>query len=130
MAKSLEPNALSHGATRGTIRSVSTKKAIKLFQGYLWHPKDLEFDPRTAIPRQLGEVHVLIDPVRPPMTFFEDGTMTETQQFYQITLLILSEHEPTELKPMTQAVSHELDPILNSTPPTVGWQLIEDLRPV
>lgn len=109
-------------------RGVSTKKAIKLFQGYLWHPKDLEFDPRLVIPRQLGEVHVLVDPVRPPMSFFEDGTPTESQQFYQVTVLIMSEQEPAQLKPITQQISQELNPILYATPRSVGWQLMEDLR--
>ncbi len=107
-----------------------TMKAIKLFQGYLWHPKDLSFDPKTAIPRRLGEVHVLIDPVRAPFTFFEDGTPTESQQFYQVTLLIMTEQEPADLKPLTTQVSQELDPYLHATPQEVGWQLLEDLRPV
>lgn len=105
-------------------------KAIKLFQGYLWHPKELSFDPREAIPRQLGEVHVLIDKVRPPMTFFEDGTLTETQQFYQVTLLVRTEQEPGELKPLAQWVSQVLQPYLEATPKAVGWQLLEDLRQI
>jgi len=105
-------------------------KAIKLFQGYLWHPKGLAFDPKAQLPRQLGDVHVLIDPVRAPFTFFEDGTPTDSQQFYQVTLLMLTEAEPTALKPLTQKVSDELNPYLYSTPKEVGWQLMEDLRPV
>lgn len=105
-------------------------KAIKLFQGYLWHPKELAFDPRAAIPHQLGEVHVLIDRVRPPMTFFEDGSLTETQEFYQVTLLVRTEQEPAELKPLAQWVSQELNPYLQVAPKEVGWQLLEDLRQV
>ncbi len=105
-------------------------KAVKLFQGYLWHPKDLAFDPREALPRQLGEVHVLIDKVRAPMTFFEDGTPTETQQFYQVTLLVRTEQEPAALKPLAESVSLELKPYLEATPQTVGWQLLEDLRQI
>jgi hypothetical protein len=107
---------------------VSVVKAIKLFQGYLWHPKGLDFDPRTAIPRQLGEVHVLIDRVRAPMTFFDNGSLTETQEFYQVTLLVRTEQEPDELKPLAQWVSQELNPYLEATPKEVGWQLLEDLR--
>ncbi|WP_299428774.1 DUF3208 domain-containing protein [uncultured Meiothermus sp.] len=105
-------------------------KAVKLFQGYLWHPKELSFDPRTAIPRQLGEVHVLIDKVRAPMTFFEDGTLTETQQFYQVTLLVRTEQEPAELKSLARWVSLELNPYLQATPKEVGWQLLEDMRQI
>lgn len=76
----------------------------------------------------MGDVHVLIDPIRPPMSFFEDGTPTETQQFYQLTVLMLSEQEPAQLKPLTQAISQELNPLLYATPKSVGWQLMEDLR--
>lgn len=111
-------------------------KAVKLFQGYLWHPKELEFDPRSALPGLFetqqpdGPVHLLLDPVHPPMTFFEDGTMTETQRFYQLTLMVKTEKEPAELKYLSQWVSGELDPLLNATPKSVGWQLIEDLRQI
>ncbi|GEM86928.1 DUF3208 domain-containing protein [Meiothermus granaticius] len=105
-------------------------KAIKLFQGYLWHPKGLQFDPKAQLPRQLGGVHILIDPVRPPFSFFENGTPTETQQFYQVTLLTLTEAEPAELKPLTQQISDQLNAYLYATPKEVGWQLMEDLRPV
>ncbi len=107
---------------------MGTLKAIKLFQGYLWHPKELPFDPRGAIPRQLEEVHVLIDKVRAPMAFFDDGTLTETQQFYQVTLLVRTELEPKELGPLAQRVSQELNTYLQATPQEVGWQLLEDLR--
>jgi len=105
-------------------------KAIKLFQGYLWHPRELPFDPQTVIPRQLDDIHILIDPVRAPFTFFEDGTLTETQQFYQVTVLVMTEQEPAQLKPMTAQVSQELGAYLQATPKEVGWQLLEDLRPL
>ena len=114
----------------GTIRFVSKLKAIKLFQGYLWHPKEISFDPSAVIPRQLGEVHVLIDKVRAPMAFFEDGTPTETQQFYQVTLLVRTEKEPGELGALVRWVSEQLNPYLQATPQEVGWQMLEDLRPV
>ncbi|MDX2005605.1 MAG: DUF3208 domain-containing protein [Meiothermus sp.] len=111
-------------------------KAVKLFQGYLWHPRELEFDPRAALPQKFetgledGPVFLLLDPVHPPMTFFEDGTMTETQRFYQLTLLVRTQKEPGQLKYLSEWVSGELNPILNATPKSVGWQLIEDLRQV
>ncbi|RDI96394.1 DUF3208 domain-containing protein [Meiothermus sp. QL-1] len=105
-------------------------KAIRLFQGYLWHPKSLLFEPRAHIPPRLGEVYVLIDKVRPPVSFFEDGTPTETQQFYQLTLLVRSDKEPAELKPLAAWASRELDAYLQATPKEVGWQILEDLRPL
>lgn len=115
---------------------MSSLKAIKLFQGYLWHPNHLAFDPKQAIPSQLGQtlpdgpVHVLLDAIRPPMAFFDNGTPTEGHLFYQLTLLVRSEKEPTELKPLTAPLSAELDPFLQATPQGVGWMLFEDLRQV
>ena len=111
-------------------------KGIKLFQGYLWHPKELAFDPKQAIPAQLGQdleggpVHVLLDAIRPPMAFFDNGTPTEGHIFYQLTLMVRSQKEPTELKPVTAPLSAELDPYLQATPPGVGWMLFEDLRQI
>ncbi len=64
------------------------------------------------------------------MTFFEDGTPTETQQFYQVTLLVRTEQEPQDLKPLALWVSQALKPYLEATPKEVGWQLLEDLRQV
>lgn len=115
---------------------MGTMRGIKLFQGYLWHPRELEFDPKQALPRQLGAgledgpVYVLIDPVRPPFAFFENGTPTAGQSFYQVTLLMRSEKPPHELKALTQPVSEELEPYLQATPQGVGWLLLEDLREV
>jgi hypothetical protein len=111
-------------------------KGIKLFQGYLWHPGDLAFDPKRAIPPQLGQdladgpVHVLLDAIRPPMAFFDNGTPTEGHTFYQVTLLVRSPKDPIELKPITEPLSAELDPYLQATPAGVGWVLFEDLRQV
>jgi hypothetical protein len=111
-------------------------KAIKLFQGYLWHPKDLEFSPRQALPATLtpdhpdAPVYVLIDAMDAPFTFFEDGTMTNTQQFYQVTVLIKSQLEPADFKAITPWIQQVLNPHLNATPAGVGWQLLEDLRQI
>ncbi|PZA06254.1 MULTISPECIES: DUF3208 domain-containing protein [unclassified Meiothermus] len=111
-------------------------KGIKLFQGYLWFPRGLEFEPRETLPAELaqglpdGPVHLLLDEVRPPFAFFEDGTPTEGQRFFQVTALILTEREPLELKPLTASLREELDPYLQATPEGVGWLLLEDLRPV
>lgn len=105
-------------------------KAIKLFQGYLWHPKDMEFNPKDSLPKTLGEVHVLVDALgRAPFAFFEDGTPTEGQRFYQVTLLVRTTKELAELKPLTEQTSRELAPHLNATPEGVGWLILEDLRP-
>lgn len=64
------------------------------------------------------------------MAFFDNGTPTEGHVFYQLTLMVRSEKEPTALKPITAPLSAELDPYLQATPPGVGWVLFEDLRPV
>lgn len=111
-------------------------KAVKLFQGYLWFPRELEFEPKEALPAELaqgladGPAHLLLDEIRPPFAFFEDGTPTERQRFFQVTVLVRTEKEPLELKPLTASVSEELDSYLQATPEGVGWLLLEDLRQV
>ena len=107
-------------------------RALKLFQGYLWHPKELAWDPAEALPHNvLGEeIHVLIDPIpRAPFTFFEDGTLAETQQVYQVTIMAIV--EPTaNYDALLVRVSERLTPLLEQSPPSVGWEINEDLREV
>lgn len=114
-------------------------KAVKLLQGYLWHPKTLSFDPKTALPAEWvapfpelaqSPVYLLSDPIHAPMAFFENGTPTEGHRFHQITLLVRTHLEPTDLKPLSQWSSEQLGPWLNATPPEVGWLILEDLRQV
>src|SRR5690625_3460965 len=107
-------------------------RALKLFQGYLWHPRELAWNPAIALPHDvLGEdVHLLIDELpRAPFTFFEDGTLAETQCVYQVT--ILSIVQPTDNEDsLLIAVSEQLTPLLYASPAGVGWEINEDLRDV
>lgn len=103
--------------------------AMKLLQGYLWHPVSLE---PPELPPTLGTgASVVIDPVRAPMAFFANGEPTASQQFYQLTVLEIFPDWPSNEAMHRRAAlaSAELDPILNATDPSVGWSLSEDLRP-
>lgn len=102
---------------------------IRLLQGYIWHPRELEIDLADHLPSLMaGDVHVLYDPMpAAPFTFFDDGTMTATQQFYQFTVMTFVEAgvNPSGRVPW---LAEELQRRLESTPPGVGWQVFEDLR--
>lgn len=104
-------------------------RAVRLLQGYAWHPRSEDLDLRQLLPEALLEdVHLLVDPLpQAPFAFFEDGTLSATQQVYQVTVLaiVTSDQDPAALLP---AAADELGPLLDATPPGVGWQLMEDLR--
>ncbi len=110
------------------------KRGVRLLQGYLWAPKTLAFDPRAYLPETVeleGEsVYLLLDPVTPPFAFFDDGTPTATQTFYQFTALVVTEADPEHLRPLVLALRDWLTPHLEATPSGVGWLLFEDLREV
>ena len=57
-------------------------QAVRLFQGYLWHPRGMAFDP-ALLPKEVEGAHLVLDEVPPPVAFFEDGTPTATQRFYK-----------------------------------------------
>ncbi len=107
-------------------------RALRLLQGYLWQPKELAFDPKGALPDRvevLGEeILLLLDPVTPPFAFFDDGTPTESQRFFQFTALWLGESAPPP--GLVAALADALQPLLEATPEGVGWLLFEDLREV
>ena len=107
------------------------RRAVRLLQGYVWHPRDLEIDLDDHLPMTLdGDVHVLWDALpAAPFTFFDDGTLAATQQVYQLTVLRFVERgeEPATLLP---SVAETLQSALENTPPGVGWQLLDDLRDV
>ncbi len=107
-------------------------RAVRVLQGYLWHPRAGAFDPRAALPPRLSagseEVRILVDPVEPPFAFFDDGTPTASQRFYQVTVLWLGEGALPE--GLAAAVAEALAPRLEATPKDVGWLLLEDLREV
>ncbi len=105
---------------------MSEPKAVRLLQGYIWYPKDAEIDLGDFLPERLEpDVHLLWDEVRPPFTFFDDGTLAATQHIFQFTALTLSGDNPEGLTPWLAEV---LQAKLEATPPGVGWQLLEDLR--
>ncbi|MFN3265943.1 MAG: DUF3208 family protein [Deinococcales bacterium] len=103
--------------------------AFKLLQGYLWHPQSLE---PPVLPATLPSGAMLVmDTVQAPFAFFEDGTWTGSQVFYQLTVLEIFPDWVENEKIATRALlaSEELNPILNATDSSVGWSLSEDLRP-
>jgi hypothetical protein len=103
--------------------------AFKLLQGYLWHPKSLE---TIVLPAELPSgALIVMDTIDAPFAFFEDGTWTGTQVFYQLTILEIFDDwlENDAIAARAVLASDELAPILNATPAGVGWSLSEDLRP-
>ncbi|GGM92506.1 hypothetical protein GCM10007092_01990 [Thermus composti] len=105
-------------------------EAIRLFQGYLWHPKEAPWDLKALLPQEVLGARLLLDEVPPPTPFFEDGTPTHTQRFFQLTLLLLTEEPPEALKPLAEEAAKALEEVLEGLPPGVGWLLLEDLRPL
>lgn len=107
------------------------QRAFKLIQGYIWHPRETDLDLPALLPRELGdEVHLLIDALpQAPFSFFDDGTLSATQQVYQLTVLAIVEpgQDPARMLPDVAAL---LQTKLDTTPPGVGWELMEDLREV
>ena len=103
----------------------------KLLQGYIWHPRDEAIDLGDYLPQSLEpDLHLLWDAMpSAPFTFFDDGTLSATQQLYQFTVVSLSSTEEEAAK-LTLPLSETLQAKLNATPPSVGWQIFEDLRDV
>ncbi|MAZ52688.1 MAG: hypothetical protein CMO31_01570 [Trueperaceae bacterium] len=107
------------------------RKATKILQGYLWHPIELEITLTNYVPATLDpDIHILVDEMpRAPFVFFDDGTLTSSQQFYQFTVLTIAPttEEPSRLVPW---LAETLQSALEKTPEGVGWQIMEDLREV
>lgn len=106
------------------------RAAIRLLQGYLWHPADADLDLESYLPRELEDAYLLWDVVNPPFAFFENGEPTAYQTFYQFTVLQVYDARPpaAALNADAKAASEALGPLLEATPGGVGWQLWEDLR--
>ncbi len=103
--------------------------AVKLLQGYLWYPRELSIDFADYLPESMAsDIYLLWEEMpRPPITFFDDGSLAETQQFFQITMVQLlpdSHTQAVDIEPFAK----ELQELLNKTPEGVGWQIFEDLR--
>lgn len=107
------------------------ERPIKLLQGYLWHPRDLEVDFAQHLPRRLDpNVHVLWDEMpRAPFAFFDDGTLAASQRIYQFTVMTYAEDEETAGR-LVPWLAEVLQRDLETTPAGVGWQIMEDLRPL
>lgn len=103
--------------------------AIRLLQGYIWHPKDEIIELANYLQTRLEpDIHLLWDAMpAAPFTFFDDGTLSATQQFYQFTALkrIQQGEDPSGLIPW---LAETLQRRLERTPAGVGWQVLEDLR--
>ncbi len=106
------------------------RQAVRLLQGYVWHPRDDEVDLGAFLPATLGpDVHVLIDPIpAAPFTFFDDGTLSATQQFYQFTVLTFRDDEEEDVSGLVPWLAETLQKRLEATPAGVGWQIFEDTR--
>lgn len=104
--------------------------AVRLMQGYVWHPKDADYRLADLLPADLADAHLLWDEVNPPFAFFENGQLAATQTFYQFTALRRYAPRPDDDTLHAHAVALEaaLGPVLDATPSGVGWQLWEDLR--
>jgi hypothetical protein len=103
--------------------------AMKLLQGYVWQPKG---KPELNLPNSLPMgARVVMDRIPAPMAFFDNGIQTETQSFYQLTVLeIFPEWVENQVMASRALIaSDELNLILNATDSDVGWSLSEDLRP-
>lgn len=102
---------------------------MKLLQGYVWHPRELDVDLADYLPRRLDpDIHVLFDPLpAAPFTFFDDGTLAATQQVYQFTVMryVPAEDDPAALLPW---LAETLQTALERSPEGVGWQVMTDLR--
>jgi hypothetical protein len=107
------------------------EKAVKLLQGYIWHPKLEEIELSDYIPKTLEpSLHILWDEMHAaPFTFFANGTLSSTQQFYQFTVVKLTE-EGEDPSGLVAWVAETLQAKLETTPKSVGWQILEDLREI
>ena len=104
-------------------------KAIKLLQGYIWHPRSEAIDLAQYLPKTLEpDVHILWDAMpAAPFTFFDNGTLSATQQVYQFTVLQRTDDEK-EAQSLVPWLAETLQKNLESTPEGVGWQIFEDMR--
>jgi hypothetical protein len=108
-----------------------SERAVKLLQGYIWFPREDDIDLAHYLPQRLEpDIHVLWDEVRPPFTFFDDGTLAASQHIFQLTVLKRVHDEVEDPQGLVPWVVETLQAKLESTPPSVGWQVFEDLRDV
>ncbi|HLV13369.1 MAG TPA: DUF3208 family protein [Trueperaceae bacterium] len=106
-------------------------RPVKLLQGYVWHPVDAGLDLAASLAGEVApDVHLLLDAMpRAPFAFFDDGTPSSTQVVYQLTLLAILAPDADPARVLVE-VAPLVEERLETTPPSVGWQLMEDLREV
>jgi hypothetical protein len=122
---------MSNWAKGPTMSESSSERAIRLLQGYIWHPRDEKIDLADYLPRALEpSIHILWDAMpRAPFSFFDDGTLAASQQLYQLTVIALLGEDESEAG-LVPWVAQTLQEKLEATPKGVGWQIFEDLRPL
>jgi len=105
------------------------RAAVKLLQGYLWHPKTEKIALDDYLPETFeGEIYILWDDMAsPPFSFFDDGSLASEQQFYQLTVIELFDKGQEKGRDV-RAIAEQLQEFLEKTPGSVGWQIFEDLR--
>lgn len=107
--------------------------ALRLLQGYLWHPADTELDFGDYLPALMdGNIHLVWDALEhAPFAFFDDGTPSSTQVVYQFTAMTYATLDDEEdIAGLVPWLAERLQEMLESTPAGVGWSLSEDLRPI
>ena len=110
-----------------------SERAVKLLQGYIWYPREQELDLGDHLPQKLEpNIHVLWDEMpAAPFTFFDDGTLSATQRFFQFTVLtLIGDEEGEDPQRLVPWLAEVLQERLEGTPEGVGWQVFEDLRDV
>lgn len=108
-----------------------SERAVKLLQGYIWYPREEQINLADYLPQRLEpDIHVLWDEVRPPFTFFDDGTLAASQHIFQLTVIRLVQDNDEDPQGLVPWLVETLQPKLEATPKSVGWQIFEDLRDV
>jgi len=105
------------------------RAAVKLLQGYLWHPKTEKISLSDCLPETFdSDIYLLWDDMPlPPFTFFDDGSLATEQQFYQLTIIQLLTNKETTASNV-KPIADKLQSLLEKTPASLGWQIFEDLR--
>jgi hypothetical protein len=130
-----DASALDESNTLGDVQQSAdagdVQRPIKLLQGYVWHPKDDPIDLADHLPATIDpDVHILWDALpRAPFTFFDDGTLAATQTLYQLTVMTFDVDEASAER-LLPWIADRLQEALDGTPAGVGWQIMEDLRPI
>lgn len=116
------------------------QRVLKVLQGYLWYPKEENINFENYLPKEMEpKLHLLWDEITPPFSFFDDGTLSATQHFFQFTVLQelevyhnqpLTEDDISEARAILPWLTEILQEKLNTTPSSVGWQIFEDLREI